>query len=476
VTTQGLKGEYHIGRDIIQQGLNGRAEHTRIDPRIDFEWKDGDKLGKYWYKGEGEAIRTKPSEKFSIRWTGKLLTPPTKGTYTFKADIDDKARLKIGNQQVFECLGYGEAQGTIELEPNCLYDFELVYYQSVGPARIKLRWSYPGLEKEEMLPSNMLFPMIAEKTPYQNLALKKPAIASSFWPGYSASNANDDNALGDNGWASAPAVHLTSDPDPSSTWWQVDLGTPCQIDKIELVTRQSRNDPFNRRNFEIRASNDPTMKAYVVLGQEDDSIPFQGTWTGPVKEAGQFRYIRAAKTKKEKDVEHEFFITELRVWGMEVVAPTTNLAEKKPAIASSFWDSSYSASKANDGDATGNNGWSSAPYGYFTSNPDPSSTWWQVDLGAAPCQIDKIELVTRQNADQPFNRRNFEILASNDPTMKEYVVLGRSEGDSILYQGTWTHPVKEAGQFRYIRATKTKKEIGEQEFFIAELRVFGYQL
>ena len=29
---------------------------------------------------------------------------------------------------------------------------------------------------------------------------------------------------------------------------------------------------------------------------------------------------------------------------------------------------------------------------------------------------------------------------------------------------------------RKIRATKTKKEIGEQEFFIAELRVFGYQL
>jgi hypothetical protein len=71
------------------------------------------------------------------------------------------------------------------------------------------------------------------------------------------------------------------------------------------------DDPSGRRNFEIRASNDPSFATYTVLASQGSAaLPFQGVFASGVADAGRYRYVRAAKTADEG-----FFVTELRILG-----------------------------------------------------------------------------------------------------------------------------------------------------------------
>ncbi len=138
----------------------------------------------------------------------------------------------------------------------------------------------------------------------------------------------------------------------------------------------------------------------------------------------------------------------------------TNLALNKTAYSSSVYSTPYDTSKANDGD-TGT-GWS--PTGTDT-NP-----WWEVDLGQA-YTLSQIQLVTRQELDQPETRQNFEIWASNNADMSlGHVVLGSQGNSPLPYQATLTVNVTDTTAYRYVAAVKTRSEY----FFISELRVFGH--
>ncbi|MCS6848943.1 MAG: chitobiase/beta-hexosaminidase C-terminal domain-containing protein [Anaerolineae bacterium] len=146
---------------------------------------------------------------------------------------------------------------------------------------------------------------------YPNLAATGTPSASSVYPErdpqgndiYAPARAFDGITYSWVGWA--PAV---GDRRP---WLQVDLGAPARIRYIELYTRAYLDDPAARRNFEIRASNDPTFATFVVLAaQGSTSLPHEAVFEAEVTNAGTYRYIRAAKTADES-----FFVTELRVLG-----------------------------------------------------------------------------------------------------------------------------------------------------------------
>lgn len=137
----------------------------------------------------------------------------------------------------------------------------------------------------------------------------------------------------------------------------------------------------------------------------------------------------------------------------------TNVALYKTANASSVYGAGFGPDKANDGNNA--TGWS--PIG-----GDPSS-WWQVDLGKEKT-ITQIDLVSRQDLDQPTTRQNFEIRASNDPTFATYTVMGGQGNTPFPNQSTWTAYNNSAATFRYIRVAKTANEY----FWITELRVMGY--
>lgn len=148
-------------------------------------------------------------------------------------------------------------------------------------------------------------------TALTNLALNKPATASSEWnDSWKAGNATDNNM--DSYWS--PKYPWDSQAGDLS-WWKVDLGSVCKIHRIELATRPGL--PLARYNFEIHASNQVNMENYTVLGivGSNDIIPDGGTLVLNLPSAFSCRYLRAMKTVKERSLEVDFAIAEFRAFG-----------------------------------------------------------------------------------------------------------------------------------------------------------------
>lgn len=149
-----------------------------------------------------------------------------------------------------------------------------------------------------------------------NLALKKPATASSnFSSGGQASAGNDGdiNTI----WASAVV-----DPD---VHWQVDFGKPERIYQLEMVSRQDGDQVPSRQNFEVRGSNTPDFATSVVLGKQGPTIfPARGTWFAAVSDTGKYRYLRVVKPANV-----HFHFAELRAYGAPAV-PVAIAAQSHP--------------------------------------------------------------------------------------------------------------------------------------------------
>lgn len=135
-----------------------------------------------------------------------------------------------------------------------------------------------------------------------------------------------------------------------------------------------------------------------------------------------------------------------------------NLAYGKRVWASSEYESEvYQSPKLVDGDPA--TGWSSAGV---------PPHWFCVDLGREYV-ITSVELVTRQDYNQPETRQNFEVRASNDSTFSSYTVLGRQGMESVGYQENFVANVADENPYRYIQVAKTDSTY----FFMSELMVYG---
>jgi len=134
------------------------------------------------------------------------------------------------------------------------------------------------------------------------------------------------------------------------------------------------------------------------------------------------------------------------------------IAQGKPASASSVYDPTHAATQANDGNAY--DGWS--PSGTDTS------PWWQVDLGVS-ASIDAVEVVTRWAIDQPVTRRSFRVLASSEPTFASPTVLGEVNATGLPHRAIFAADVSPPVAARYVRVEKTAPEY----FFVGEVRVHG---
>jgi F5/8 type C domain. len=99
----------------------------------------------------------------------------------------------------------------------------------------------------------------------------------------------------DNGWSPVTFEGI-------SPWLQVDLGNAYVIKRVQVDDRpydgQDGRPDWNgpRRNFEIRASNDPSFGTYAVLGSVG-TTPYSGyVWNQAVSDSNAYRYIRYART------------------------------------------------------------------------------------------------------------------------------------------------------------------------------------
>ncbi|MGH9938140.1 MAG: discoidin domain-containing protein, partial [Blastocatellia bacterium] len=155
-------------------------------------------------------------------------------------------------------------------------------------------------------------------------------------------------------------------------------------------------------------------------------------------------------------------------------ATLANVALNRPATASSVrqWsDVIGTANAANDGQ-TGGSGRVSA---WHSDSNIGKPEWWQVDLGKM-FRITSVEIVFRNDQDQPVTRRNFEVLASNDPGFKTAVKLAERGETPVPFKQTWQANVTAAEGFRYVRVQKAKIDTDayRQSFFtFEEARIFA---
>ena len=121
---------------------------TRVDPTVNFSW------------GLGSPTPLMTADGFVIRWTG-TITAPVSGTYVFSTVSDDGARLWVNNQQLINhWQEHTEATDTgvaVTLQAGQKYSIRLEYYESGGPATIKLQWAYPGVGTQ-IIPQSVLNP------------------------------------------------------------------------------------------------------------------------------------------------------------------------------------------------------------------------------------------------------------------------------------------------------------------------------
>lgn len=142
----GLLGTYYERVD-----LSGRAVH-RLDETVNFDWE------------LGEPIAGVQKDYFSARWAGQLEAPVS-GKFTFHLDADDGARLWLADRLVCDAWRVAdstEISGDIELQQGQRYDLRLEYYDNLGPARVRLSWTGPGIPKS-VVPRNQLHAAIGIK-------------------------------------------------------------------------------------------------------------------------------------------------------------------------------------------------------------------------------------------------------------------------------------------------------------------------
>lgn len=280
---------------------------------------------------------------------------------------------------------------------------------------------------------------------YANLAGDDDAVvASSIQPGFTA-------ALGNDGDVTTAWVSGAGDQTP---YWQIDLGGACFIHRIELIAPQVKDEPIYRRNFEVLASNSRDFSPSVVLARQGaDAFAQQKPWSVEFQPNEPYRYLRIKKTVSEA-----FSLAEFRAWS-SIENRYCNVAVDASTYASTQISNQFSVNNANDGNSE--SGWSPAS---VSDDPNP---WWQVDLGAA-YQISTIELVTRQDLDQPETRANITIWVSNDCDFANYFEVGYQPDTPLPYQSVWTITVNQFYPFRFIRVSKTIS----QYLFVSELRVW----
>jgi hypothetical protein len=284
--------------------------------------------------------------------------------------------------------------------------------------------------------------------PQTNIALNRPVIASSEYSGdYAAWRATDGNI--NSSWSPTGA-----DVRP---WLQVDLGSAKIFKRVEFVARKETDQAVTRRDFEVRASNDPSFGTSVVVGsQGSESFLHTGIWGGGGSGAAAYRYVRIAKTTNDYIV-----VSELRVMASEQMSVPipTNVARNKVIVSSTTFSDYYSAPRAVDGDI--DSGWSPTGNDLYS--------FIEVDLGQQYA-LSSVNVITRQDIDQANTRRNFEIWASNDADMSiSHVVLGGVGNDGVPYRGAVNANVTGQPRYRYVALVKTAREY----FFVSELEVFG---
>lgn len=117
-----------VGEYFANSTLSGDAVYTlEGQPRIDYDWGEGAPAGL-------------PSNRFSIRWTGKWGFEA--GKYTFFVYADDGVRLWLDGDLLIDAwtpgLGWHLAEKSLASEG--AHTLKLEYFENIGDAAVQLHW------------------------------------------------------------------------------------------------------------------------------------------------------------------------------------------------------------------------------------------------------------------------------------------------------------------------------------------------
>ena len=128
----GLTAEYYPTGQIA-----GAPAFTRIDPTVDFIWKNTTPLG-------GER-----GDHFAVRWTG-FLVPPASGAYRLGVNGHSGYKLYLDGELLVEYHGVHHAlrrTKEVQLEAGRLYRLQLDYVNDGIDPWAQLVWAVPGVDE-----------------------------------------------------------------------------------------------------------------------------------------------------------------------------------------------------------------------------------------------------------------------------------------------------------------------------------------
>jgi beta-glucosidase len=129
----GLTADYYDNSKF-----EGEPVLSRVDPTIDFIWKDTTPLTGQW------------GDSFAVRWTGFLVSP-TSGAYKLGVSGFSKYNLYLDDELIAEYEGiHYPVLNTkeVELEAGRFYSIRLDYVSRGLDPQVQLLWSPPGVDHE----------------------------------------------------------------------------------------------------------------------------------------------------------------------------------------------------------------------------------------------------------------------------------------------------------------------------------------
>ncbi|HJZ99828.1 MAG TPA: glycoside hydrolase family 3 C-terminal domain-containing protein, partial [Candidatus Solibacter sp.] len=112
---------------------NPKPLFTRVDPQVDFNWRDG------------APRQDMEDDDFGVRWTG-YISAPTTGTYQIGAfglngfDVYLDERRIAGRNNIHEAA---HVYSPVKLEAGKLYAIRVEFHEYLNDATIRLEWSRP---------------------------------------------------------------------------------------------------------------------------------------------------------------------------------------------------------------------------------------------------------------------------------------------------------------------------------------------
>ncbi len=124
-----------VGAYFPNVTFSGAPAFVRVDPLVDFGWRDASPLG---------GPTTQP---FSVRWTGALI-PPVSGAYQVGVRGSSGYRLLLDGQELLPLVINEHEADTraapVTLEAGRLYDVRLEYLNDGRDPQVQLLWAVPG--------------------------------------------------------------------------------------------------------------------------------------------------------------------------------------------------------------------------------------------------------------------------------------------------------------------------------------------